>query len=136
MTTYSKLRLSLSAALCLIAACIPPPGGYSSQPQQSGWEQGPTATSSEGEEYGSSGGGDSSGWLCTAEGRLGTSYDGSWSYSTEQGQGGGPTRDDAHLHALENCNSLLNLSVTLATSEDKQLDIGTCEVTNCIGPGR
>jgi hypothetical protein len=150
MTNSGKLRLSLSAALCLIAGCIPLPppggggGGYPSEPQQSGWEQGPAPTSRErsretdDNDYASTGGsGNSNWWLCTATGSLGTAYgDGPWDYSTELAHGNGPTRDDAYLQAVEDCNSMMSMSISLAISNGQKYDGGSCSVTDCIGPGR
>lgn len=118
----------------------------SSQP---GWQQRPAAPARGSEDDGyedASGSGDgpappshgnSSWWLCTAEGSIGTAYgDEPFSYSTETAYGGGPTRDHAYRKALEDCNALISLASSLAISWGQRRDGGTCSVVNCIGPGR
>jgi hypothetical protein len=75
-------------------------------------------------------------WLCTAEGKMGTaSSDGAWSYSTERGHGDGSTRFVAYSKAVDSCNSVMTMSLLLARRNEKR-DAGTCEVTDCVGPGQ
>jgi hypothetical protein len=150
MTTYDRLRYSLyAAAICLMVGCIPPPGAYPSEPPPPGWEQGPEDTSSYREEDGQDGqdgqdrqdrqasSGNSNWWLCTAEGSMGTAYgDGPWSYSTERAHGNGPTRDDAYIQALDDCNSMMSMASSLAISSGAKRDGGSCTVSECIGPGQ
>ena len=126
------------AVVWLLVGCIPPSGPYPSQPSQTGWQQQPAASPNDYEEDGDdSGNGNSNWWLCTAEGSIGTaSGDGPWSYSTETGQGDGPTRDAAYLNALENCNALITTALSLATAAGEAREGGTCSVTDCIGPRR
>jgi hypothetical protein len=80
--------------------------------------------------------GNSNWWLCKAEGSLGTAYgDEDFSYSTQTGYGNGPTRDDAYLKALGDCNALMSTAMSLANLSGQRQDGGTCSVVNCIGPG-
>jgi hypothetical protein len=48
------------------------------------------------------------------------------SYSTETAYGGGPTRDDAYLKALEDCNALMSMASSLAISSGQRREGGTC----------
>jgi len=131
MTNYTRLRLSLFAAVCLIAGCIPPPGAYPQEPPQSSYP----------EERGYEGEGEAGGnlnlWLCKAAGSVGTAYgDEPWTYSTETGYGDAPTHDDAYLQALENCNALVSTSASLAEASGVARIGGTCSVVECTGPGQ
>jgi hypothetical protein len=145
----------------LIAGCIPPPGAFS---PQSGWQgssqaggqseyddEGDYGGGYDGDEYGGdpsgrsagsrgsrgSGGSDGSNWwLCTAEASLGTAYgDGPMSYSTERAYGNGPTRDEAYLNALRDCQAMVSMSTSLADSSGQRQEGGTCEISSCMGPG-
>lgn len=125
----TKLGCSLVAVLCLISGCIPPPGAYQPAPSSGGQEP------AEYGEYRSSG--EEHTWLCSAKGRIGTaSEDGSWSYSVEQAVGTGTNRDDAYMKALEECNSQINFSSSIASANDQRTDIEDCEVDDCTGPGQ
>jgi Putative metallopeptidase len=105
--------------------------GYEDDPSGSGDAPAPTSHGS------SSDRGNTSWWLCTAEGSIGTAYgDEPFSYSTETAYGGGPTRDQAYRKALEDCNALISMASSLAISWGQRRDGGTCSVVSCIGPGR
>jgi hypothetical protein len=71
-------------------------------------------------------------WLCTAEASLGTSQgSGPVSYRTQSALGNGPTRDDASLAALKDCNSLVGFYKSLAWGSGETVEGGTCTIVNC-----
>ncbi len=107
-----------------------PAGDYGAGDHDGGYDDG-------GYGGGYNGSGRSGGWLCTAEGSIGTAYgDDPFEYSTETAHGSGATRDAAALKALEDCNSLMSLASSLAVSAGKKRDLGDCSLVHCIGPGR
>jgi hypothetical protein len=77
--------------------------------------------------------GNSSWWMCTAEGSLGTaSENGPMDYRTQTAYGNGPTRDEAGIKALKDCNALMGFYKNLAWTSGQQTDGGTCSIANCI----
>jgi len=75
-------------------------------------------------------------WTCWAEASVGTAYGGGpWTYSRKSLPGTGRTRDDAYLKAMRDCNAVVGMDGTLATSSGAALDSGACEITRCDPPG-
>ena len=120
--------LSRYAFVCsLLAACVPPNRGH--QPQHR-----PQSSSRHYDQIGFQG--NAKWWVCTAEGSLGTAYgDGPWSYSNEQANRNGPTRDEAAMKALEDCNAKMSFSSNRAIAAGQKREGGRCTISDCVGPG-
>lgn len=144
------LFMTRFAVLFVIASCIPPAAYYS--PSQPRWQQGPTTNGTDDSnpygydaddntpppqrgDGGAKGGQSSTGpwWLCRAEGSVGTSDGGSWSYSKEMAFGSAANRDDAYMKAIEDCNALVRMSATLASARDVRHETESCRVVDCMG---
>jgi hypothetical protein len=143
------------AAVCWSAACVPPDGGWQSQPGWQGQQQ-PAAAYDDAGPYdntdysvdegsasgysgdgddgddgsgsGGSGGGDGSGgssWSCKA-------YATFVNDGPIEAMGAGNSRDEASNHALSNCNAIFNttMSTDQITESNRQVE-SYCTVTEC-----
>jgi hypothetical protein len=145
----------LFVAVCWSAACVPPDGGWQSQP---GWQaqQQPAAAHDDAESYddtehffdegsasgygGDGGGGGGGGYGADSSGGGGGGGS-SWSCKASatfvndgpiQAMGAGNSRDEAHNHALSNCNAIFNttMSTDQITERNRQVETD-CTVTEC-----
>jgi hypothetical protein len=143
-TRSALFKWCLGAAICWIAACVPPNERWQSQPGHQ--YQAPTAghdddgdgydgtsPSEYGDgydgaspsEYGGGHGGGGSSWTCEAmatfvgEGPI-------------QVMGQGNTRDDAHFNAFSNCNSLMTVTSNFNEASERRTQVvSECTVTEC-----
>lgn len=108
------------------------PRGYTRESNYPAHPRQHTRTSNNARNSGSRNSGNSN-WLCTAEGKTGTSSgNGIWSWSTERARGNGPTRDDAYAKAFESCNARMTMSASLAMSKNLKRDSKSCRITSCM----
>ena len=82
---------------------------------------------------GSSSGGNSSGWTCTAEASVGTA-EGNMPmiYSTTTAYGNGPNRGAASVKALKDCGALVGAALNLAWLSGEQTEGGNCAIARCV----
>jgi hypothetical protein len=75
--------------------------------------------------------------MCTAEGSLGTAAgSGPMHYRSQTAYGDGPTRDEAGLKALKDCNAMVGFYKNLAWTSGERTEGGTCSIANCITQSR